>query len=64
MGKNILTTYTVNVAGNQLAEVIEQSTYHAYYANDVTAIEIPAYSKRQTWDIAMNMGFQVYYVFV
>ena len=54
--------YTCNVQGN-VVTAAENAGYHAYYADGVTAIEIPATSKRDARRIAAQFG-KVLYVFI
>ena len=57
------TTYTVNTAGDN-RYMAEKWDYHAYYANGVTASEIPADTKEEAREIAeIITGQEVYYVF-
>ena len=53
--------YTVNVSGDKVVMAKEKG-YHAYYANNVTAIEIMAFNKRRAKKIASQFG-TVLYVF-
>lgn len=54
--------YTVNTSGNNVTYA-KECGYNAYYANNVTAIEIKSSSKSEAKRIAESMGFKVLYVF-
>ena len=56
-----MTTFTVNVQGDQRDNV--SPSIHSYYANGVTALEIPAKSKAEAKTMVERMGFKVLYVF-
>ena len=56
------TVYTVNVRGGMVS-VAEIMGWHAYYANGVTAIEIPATSEQDARHKAERVGLEVLYVF-
>jgi hypothetical protein len=58
----MLQGYTVNVLGNHVTNA-KAKGYHAYYANNVTAIEIKAKSKEEAASIARQFG-RVLYVFL
>lgn len=50
-----LSNYTVNVEGNAVAAAQDKG-YHAYYADNITAIEIECRSKREARQIGRNFG--------
>jgi hypothetical protein len=55
-------TYTVNVNGDKVQEA-KSLGLHAYYADGVTAIEVPAENKWDARSKATIHGFVVLYVF-
>lgn len=61
--RRAIMVYTVNVAGNVVRKAKEHG-WHAYYANGVTAIEIPAANKKAAKDAAEWFGWKVLYVFL
>ena len=54
--------YTVTISGNHVKEA-ENRGYHAYYASEVTAIEIKASNKANARKLVNLMGFTVINVF-
>ena len=54
--------YTVNVRGSRIS-VAEIMDWHAYYANGVTAIEIPAANEQDAKAKATRLDLDVLYVF-
>ncbi len=54
--------YTVNVSGDKV-NTASGFGYHAYYANGVTAVEIPNVTKAEAHRIASQIG-KVLYIFI
>jgi hypothetical protein len=54
--------YTVNTLGDNRITA-GRAGYHAYYANDVTAIEVQAKNKKEAGRIVRALGLIVLYIF-
>ena len=57
-----LKSYTVNTEGNNI-RLANLAGYHAYYADNVTAIELKAVDKNRAKLLIKNLGLKVLYIF-